>query len=705
MNDAAQPPDVIGRDGLAWTLFAVLLLSQYCLFREYVERELAPVYPRMFDQSGYLASAYGLHDDILEHGLASAGLRAWQLRSPQTLLFQPEAALLMFFTGASRLGALSLGFLHFALLQLVLVATLRRLSRGWTAPALALGLLLSARTAFGWGGIGDFRTDFSALCLHGLFVCVVLSTNSFAARRAGLYVGAAAVYLALFRYVALIYLGATLLAFGAFLSIASWRAAAAERPAWLARRRNLGMALATLALGMLPVIGASWGLLRSYYWAGQHDAADQHSAGTGEELPGLVYYARSLRDDHAGEVFVALSAAALVVGGLALRRRRPTAERAPVVPFETLPAAAFLATATVAPLVVLALNQARSPIVVGFLVPCLVLLVALPAVVAARRAMGPLRRRLLGCVSAVSVVTGLAVQLDALARHAPPAERADAQQATQLLESVAQVCYDMEWRRPVVLYDTVNEFQMPWAAAVLAYERLRWRFDPAVPIGSPMFRPVEPKALRDGFAAADVAILVRRPPRRGFKPWLAFDSSMSVFREALVVRAEREMVLIARHNVDDWVVDAYARPRLTMLVPHVAAGADWEWITDAGLTLATSATLLRSRPEIRLSGVAQFELIGGELPGISATLLPTGGMPLPLPVSARRHGASYVIQVRCDAVRLPEHGRVLVQLDFDRFFRPVDVGLGPDPRRLVMAAPLEVRLQTPTGHSRTRRAR
>lgn len=682
------------KDRLAWVLIAAALLAQYVLFRGFVQREVAPAYPGMYDQAAYLYMTYSLHENIRDHGFGAGAQAAWTQRMPQTLLFMAEGALLMLLTGGSRLGALSLGFLHFAALQGVLAFTLRRLSGGWTVPLLGVGLLLSTRTAFGWGGIMDFRLDFSAMCAYGILLCAVLVSDTLASRWGWLYVGAAAAYLALFRYLTIVYLIGLFVAFGALLAFASWRWVQA-RPRWTARRRGLRLSLMALALAVLPVFWANREQLRNYYWRDQRGVAVVQQGVAGDKtLEDWLINLPWLRDEHLGAAFLTLAGTTLVLGWLAARRQR---EQTPppssaLMSFDAVPATLFLILAVSVPLAVLTLNPAKSSIVSGIVVPGLVLLAVLPVIVATRRGTGMLSRWLLSALALVSATVGCATQASFYVRRPPAGERVDREEATQLLTASARVCRDLGWRRPTIFSDATSEFSQPNGAAVVSYEQLGWLFTPVVQAaGGSAWAPARPKDVRAAFRAADLVFLARHQPP-GFEPTFPFDRSVINVRRAWPAQAERDLVLIGRRTVQSWVMEAYARPTATMIEPELPAGAPWTWVTDAGATFRSSATLLRSRPWLRLEGRARFDWLGGEMPGVRATLIPETGAPFSVPVSTLRHDADYLMDVFCDPVKLAPAGRVLVHLDFDRSFRPVDVGMSPDTQRLVMAAPLSVRL-------------
>ena len=168
-----------------WGLLVLLLLAEALLFRLHAQREIAFAYPAMWDQVAIYSRAYLAYDRTLQMGLVD-GLGPLLARPSATGAVAPAAvALLMRLLGPSRVSALALNFLWFALAQVLLVLALRRVSRSWSAPALGLGLWLAAGTFFCWGGLFDLRLDFGAACLFGGFVSLVVASDTLRSARRG----------------------------------------------------------------------------------------------------------------------------------------------------------------------------------------------------------------------------------------------------------------------------------------------------------------------------------------------------------------------------------------------------------------------------------------------------------------------------------------------------------------------------------------
>src|SRR5262245_32372765 len=98
-----------------WLLVILLLLVEGALFRQFAQGEVAWAVPLSYDQSAYLAQSYAIHEQIKDKGLVGGLAAALGAGAESGVLVQVEAGLLFLLLGPSRLAALALNFLHFAL--------------------------------------------------------------------------------------------------------------------------------------------------------------------------------------------------------------------------------------------------------------------------------------------------------------------------------------------------------------------------------------------------------------------------------------------------------------------------------------------------------------------------------------------------------------------------------------------------------------
>jgi hypothetical protein len=187
---------------------ALLFVLESIIFVAQVISDVAPYYPPHSDQVGYLFESYKFTQQMKHEGLGAALLQLIQPFQPQGFLLPLQGGLMGLFIGLPRLGALTVNLLYFLLLQAVVFITFKRISGdrlvAWTA--IALVLLMSA--PFYWaGGIFDFRLDFAALCLFGIWCCVVLRSDWYLGTYWSVIAGIVGAWLVCTRYFSILYVG------------------------------------------------------------------------------------------------------------------------------------------------------------------------------------------------------------------------------------------------------------------------------------------------------------------------------------------------------------------------------------------------------------------------------------------------------------------------------------------------------------------
>ena len=135
------------REGLVWGLLLALAVGEFVLVRRYVAAEVAPAYPGGFDQAVYLRRSYGVYEQLRREGVAAA-LRSALTGNPTSTLLAALTQPFFCAFGANRPAALALNFALYVVLQVVTARTVLWRTGSLAAVALALGMLLLARTTF-----------------------------------------------------------------------------------------------------------------------------------------------------------------------------------------------------------------------------------------------------------------------------------------------------------------------------------------------------------------------------------------------------------------------------------------------------------------------------------------------------------------------------------------------------------------------------
>jgi hypothetical protein len=553
----APPAPADRREAAAgWLLLVLLCCGHWLLFAEYVRREIAWCYATGYDQTTLLALAYGTYDRIQRHGLLAELTHALTTLPPIGAALHLEAALLFLLTRPSRLKALGVNWLHFVLLQVAVIATLRARVRGWALPALALGLLWSLATPFYWaGGLDDFRLDFAAFCLYGTFLAVALRSDAF--RHAGwsLAAGAAATWCVITRSLTSVYLGGLLGLWVAVLLVRALRAP--DGAARADRKRGLKGAVlcaACLALLGLPSLALRARSLWSYYVLGHvvgpESAVHAALSGVRNLAQAVAYYPRSLVFSHAGLWFVWLAAGALAV--LALARRPRGAGEAEAPPAFRGEAFGFVAAAALAPLAALSADSAKSPVVGGILATPLLWAVLL----AASRLAPRTSPAVLWLTSGVVLAAGAAFQVARLTGPAPIAIAIPATarlEVSRLHDDVVRVVREQGLALPVVLADRKRDY-VP-ALHVSAYERHGLFLQVGYALNPILWRP-ETAEVMEALDGSDFVILTAPgplPERR-----LPYDDKLAELEPLLRDHCTRKRTLVGTYHVPE-EVRLYAR--------------------------------------------------------------------------------------------------------------------------------------------------
>ncbi len=740
-----ETPRLRRRNAFAWAAIAATIVLQYGLFREFALREVVWAYPAAHDQTQFLTDSYDIYEQILDKGLVHGLGYALHLPVPQGIILHVQASLFYLVMGPGRLSALTLNFLYFALLQAVLVWTLRWLSGRWSMALAGLGLLLCALTPFFWaGGLMDFRADFAAMCLFGVLLCLAIRSGLFVSRPWSAVVAAAAAYLILFRIITVVFLGGILGLFVAFLVVRlCWlrRDAGLRRTEWR-RLANIVLASAIVGLLTVPVLWQQRHLLKSYYIKG-HGASEESRIRMLETGRALGYYPPVLLREQAGPVFVKLAVLALLSAALLSWLRRSAPTRAgeegggPIRRYRwawiAVLAAGILAYLAVnateddtprmwwssASLVLVALGLGLSrrwgrgrtatvgslpagPVFVflalSFVLPVVVLTIDLhrsPVVVSV--AIPPL---LLLVFAAVAWFAGIG----------PREERPLPEAGLRALAAVAVMTagwlqlsqYSQRWKMTrnrqdveevIRLHDAIGtacqeyDIRAPMVALTTNPDYLPGRITSVLNYERQgVFRHIS--SILGGHynvTEAEAMLAVQRCNfaiiTRPDTVTTPFGQSMLKWMPQLRQYCDQHLVRLGRFHIFGDDVLLYVRKLWT-------EGDNGGWITSAGFKIKAPGCELRSG-KVQLWGKMMGPWQDG-LPLPRAMLSISGQSPRMLPAKIALEGSLYVLTVDCTNAVVSSDADAELHLTFDRHFVPKERGINEDTRKLVLPTPMEV---------------
>jgi hypothetical protein len=298
-------------------LLAGLFTIEIAVFYWTVIWHVVPFYPINSDQTSYYLDTYAIIDkgwhavvDEYINGAHATGVG-----------FTAAGAVLGLLFGANRTVIITLNLICFLALQLVQFRVVYVRTRSLELAWLSIALLIACQTVFnGAGGIYDFRIDFSALCIYGIWVCSILWSDILRHNGRSLIVAATAILLVSFRYLTALYVAAIL---GALLIIFIWSMlkprSPVDRDIARLRIRNWFIAGALIALAIVPLLFSSWPQIYNYYVVGHVLGEERyiraHALGLFTLTDHILYYPISIYKEHLRWPSVALMAFIVLVSG------------------------------------------------------------------------------------------------------------------------------------------------------------------------------------------------------------------------------------------------------------------------------------------------------------------------------------------------------------------------------------------------------
>jgi hypothetical protein len=675
---------------LGWAFLIVLLLLEYGLFRQYLEREVLWTYPTQFDQTAYLLQSYGTYEKILDKGLAPGLAETACQHVPTGLLMHLQAGVVFLVLGPNRLSALTLNFFYFALLQCVLAWTLHRLTRRWSLALLGVGLLLTAQSPFLIpGGMMDFRIDFISFCLFGIFLCLVVRSGFLDSPVWSFAAGAVAGVLVLFRFLTAVYLTGIFVVVCFFLAaqfLMYWR-----RPAWPRQLPGLVASVVPFVLLVGPVFVWNRRALYDYYVVGHIIGPEKvirsEFLGIFNWTEHLLFYPRSLLLAHTGWPFLVL---AFVVLGCVLVARVLSRRTGVTSVAGGAFAWVFLAACIAVPLTILTLDVAKSPVVSCILVVPMLWLFLLPVVRRCPGGTAGVGGQPAGWVTkalaVVAIGVGVFTQMNQMSqRNHLSKDRAQVARLLGMYDALADNTEEFHLAHPRVSVDMVADFLFPGVLELMTYER-HHRFPHIQPrLGDGIMDVSETAAF--GLLENSDFVVIDSSDCPNYSS-LPFDKCMETLRPKLLAWCEENCLLLQQTPFAGHVFNLYMRPMVRL------EGESYGYITSKGLTLSGSSRALRTWSKIELRGKAHFEWLG-KVPGVSCHLLIPGHPPVPVAATLEDQGANYVLTVHLDPNPLLADERVQLHLTFDAYFVPADLGWNADTRQLVLLTPHTVTLSKP----------
>jgi hypothetical protein len=527
-------------------LFLLLIVWEALLCYHFYRREIAWYPPGNFDQSKYLAMAYQIGNEAHQKGPLAIIIKALGSHFYTGVALPIEGALSGFVIGGARLPQLLVLFLEYCALQIFGFATARSLWGSRVYGYMMLGLILCQITPWYWsGGMFDFRLDFAAYCLYGLWVCAAMKSNLFLDRRWAVVTGLAGAFLVLHRFVTIVYLFGVSAAFAGICIALQifWRTNGDITKRMRGRLLNLAISFGVVAVVTGPFFIRNWTAFYQYY-ATSHGESEvrvryAQMQGVNSLVDHLLYYPKSILGDHLGFAFLLGSAMAIgasFVARFLFRSNVAVPKGAAPGDERFLLQIIFLLGTILGPLVVLTADVLKNPCVGSIVaVPVALLVVCLAAKVSPPppgepAAASSFRRFALGTSLAIFTL-GLVTQYAYLGRHLPEYyQREDLARMVELDNWLVAYARSRGWQNPGISFDVNSPWL--WASGITdtGFER-SGEFVEFHPVLGDDVTAVERSEALAQLADSDFAVFTDSPKLGFTRTGLSVDASSDALRQ------------------------------------------------------------------------------------------------------------------------------------------------------------------------------
>src|SRR5467141_2806455 len=377
LSDIITPENLGAKRRIHTVLLIALFAVEAMIFYVHVARDIAPFYPSNFDQLSYYLGTYDLISAFHARGPSVFVEELLQPSSATGTTFVLQGALLSLIGGENRTAILSINVVYLLALQFEFFVVIRTRTGRTDLAWIAMALLLSLSTLFnGAGGIYDYRIDFSAFCLYGIWTCLIIWSGSFLRTRRTLVVAAVGILLVYSRFFTIIYVGGVLGTLVAINAYGIWRSSSPYRTAVAARRvRNILLCSTIIAAICGARLFLSRAAIYNYYVVGHVLGEEKfiraHELGLYTIADHLFYYPKSIIEKHVGLLTLLMAGA---LAGWSLWSDRVTTSELFTRPRRFRQEFITLGLAILIPVAVLTINVSKSPVVGG--------IVAVPVVLA-----------------------------------------------------------------------------------------------------------------------------------------------------------------------------------------------------------------------------------------------------------------------------------------------------------------------------------
>jgi hypothetical protein len=399
----------------------------------------------------------------------------------------------------------------------------------------------------------------------------------------------------------------------------------------------------------------------------------------------LVFYPRSLWNQHLGTTYAFAASVILSAAGAWAVRRRNIRENTATTDGQAdlRPVLAFTAASIVIPLALFTADASKSPVVAGVVVGPLSILIVMGAYTVLRTRGMPSRFTTIAATALGAVA--IWHEFSAVSRHSRiTMNRSDEQALLRTYADMLDYAHAAGWKKVYIANDRLTDYTLAHIYTILHYEHTHELYPVLVTFGGSVTTVPRDVAL-SGIAAANFAVLTRKAAQDAVTLY-PFDKEMIAMEQELWTEAKKRMSLFRNVSYNGHEMAIYAKAAVRV------EGASGDWLTADGASLVAPCKLLAGKKSLVAAGSTIFpEMISNGL-GVRATLKSVAGT-RPLATDVSPVTSKYSIKIDLRDANISPDGSCEISLAFDRYFVPKERGINADPRKLVIEAPTDFHLE------------
>lgn len=654
-------------------ILSILFLLEFALFRTCVQREIIGSCPRNFDQTTYMHITYHMYESIVQ-GNYQAVLA--DIQDELGLGAFPIFGLInLFLFGKSRLSLLFVNFVLYILAQAIGFYSIKKISGNNVLGYIFIGLFLLIKSPFFYaGGLFDYRLDFSALCLYTCWMATFMAAHYLKNKRMYYLSGVFCGLMLMFRSNTLAYMGIAFLFFE-FIYV------------FLIKGTKLKNEVINLIkYGCIVILSGGWYILFhvkelfGYYIIGhvtsdepQIRMIEQNIRGIGSYL---LFYPGSLYKEHLGKglcfILLFLILVSLICYLIGKRKQSN------IIRIEKNEIAALFVCICgfIAPFIVLTIDMAKSPVVIGIVTGTAVLCTVLSIAIVYNKSLW--KNQLIYIVGTTCILlTGVSNYICNITKVLPGYEQNEQDEMLAINKCMEEYLIENNVQTAYLITDRVCDTVTNDMLIILTFED----YDRYVDIGNSwgklnIISDYTEDEVNDALSQTDLLVLSEREYQAD--SIYPVDSSFDKYREVMLQYAYDNLYKLGEFTLggDELMVFGRAQAKI---VPKWTdwMGTEQNWLTFNRLDNQQNKIVLEGN-------------LGGVLNSTTDVLpiIEYEGMEIPCDVEIENERYKIMIDIsNLDA------GPYRLEIQFENCFIPKELGINEDTRGLVIMAPDNIKVK------------